>query len=90
MTFRGKRISGYIALLLFCIVTTTFFSCSKKTTCPAYDNFAADHQNMNEEDGQGLNLPKKTRKKRSKKSMEWGLQGKKYKKTFKDYKPDKK
>ena len=90
MIFKGKVISGNIALLLFCIVTITLFSCSKKTTCPAYDNFAADHQNMNEGDGQGLSVPKKKRNKKSKKSMEWGLQGKKYKKTFKSYKPDKK
>ena len=90
MTLKGKLISGYTALLLFCIVSTILISCSKKTSCPAYDNFAADHQNMNEGDGQSLSIPKKKKNKKSKKTMEWGLQGKKYKKTFKSYKPDKK
>ena len=89
MILSGKNISCYIAMLIFSIGAISFLSCSKKTSCPAYDNFAADHQNMNEGDGQGLSLPKKSRKRRSKKSMEWGLQGKRFKKTFKSYKPDK-
>ena len=90
MIFKLKEILSFIALLIFGIVMSSMVSCSKKTTCPAYDNFAADHQNMNEGDGKGLSLPKKKRNKKSKKSTEWGLQGKKFKKTFKSYKPDKK
>ena len=82
----GKR---YLwAILVFSLII--FNSCSKKTSCPAYDNFGADHKNMNEGDSQMPIMPKKSRKGKSKKNVERGLFSKKYKKTFKAYKPDKK
>ena len=89
MTLVIRKILLCTLLSMLSFVMISLISCSKKTSCPAYDNFAADHKNMNEGDGEGLNLPKKSRKRRSKKTTEWGLQGKRFKKTFKSYKPDK-
>jgi len=86
-----KRVTRKICLwTVLVFLSFSFPYCSKKTSCPAYDNFGADHKNMNEGESQTPIMPKKSRKRRSKKNVERGLFSKKYKKTFKAYKPDKK
>ena len=88
MKDRGRGI--FFTTLLFAVVVC-LLSCSsgsKKASCPAYDNFAADNQNLKE--GEEAKPPKIKKRKRSKKKKEKGLYSKKYKDNFKPYKPPKK
>lgn len=90
MRCRGLVI--FITTFLFAILASLFScsSASKKASCPAYDNFAADNQNHKEGEEGAPPKVKRSKRKRSKKKKEKGLYSRKYKDNFKPYKPPKK